>query len=398
MKIAMLGLKAIPFNKNGGVERHVEVLATRLAARGHQVTVYVRPHYQAGTAKSYHGVRLVRLPSIPTQSLDAISHTTLAAIHASFGNYDIIHFHGAGQSTLVWIPGWLSPRTKIVATFHSIDRFNVKWGWFAKHYLNWGEWTATHWPDATIAVSLSLQRYCQQKFNITPRYIPNGVDTPPDTEILAIAKKFFDQRGVNIDSMGTAIVDAPSASVYVTYIINNRPVVDWNGNPVRLISININYESKTVVGGYGTIDGPYESSMYPALSSDQAAKQISKGGMNPFQDFYYAYPLRLTPTAAREPAPTNIPLPLLPPTVTVQFDRAEIAYLFYPSYANTERQVYLIPIYLFHGQAVSGESVQEWNSWVPAVPQEYLGNEKPNFPEPMPLINDESSTIAPNQK
>ena len=41
MKIAFIGQKGIPAIA-GGVEKHVEKLSTRLAAQGHEVTVYVR--------------------------------------------------------------------------------------------------------------------------------------------------------------------------------------------------------------------------------------------------------------------------------------------------------------------------------------------------------------------
>ena len=45
LRIAMIGQKGIPA-VYGGVERHVEEqLGSRLAAKGHDVTVYVRPYY-----------------------------------------------------------------------------------------------------------------------------------------------------------------------------------------------------------------------------------------------------------------------------------------------------------------------------------------------------------------
>ena len=44
MRIAMIGLRGLPA-RAGGVERHVEELATRLVDRGHEVTVFCRPGY-----------------------------------------------------------------------------------------------------------------------------------------------------------------------------------------------------------------------------------------------------------------------------------------------------------------------------------------------------------------
>lgn len=175
MRIAMIGQKGVPFVSDGGVERHVDELATRLAARGYEVLAYVRPRFIIKGQKIYKGVRLISLPSIPTKNLDTITHTFLATIHVLFQKVDIIHYHSVGPSTLAWIPRIFKPKTKIVVTFHSIDRFHKKWGPFARIYLGWGEWTATHFPHKTIAVSMAIKKYCKEKFNKELIYIPSGV-------------------------------------------------------------------------------------------------------------------------------------------------------------------------------------------------------------------------------
>jgi glycosyltransferase involved in cell wall biosynthesis len=175
MRIAMIGQKGIPFIRDGGVERHVEELATRLAARGHEVYVYVRPRFVINGQKIYKGVHLIPLRSIPTKNLDTITHTFLATLHVLFKKVDIIHYHGVGPSTLAWIPRLLKPSARIIVTFHSIDRFHKKWGPFARVYLGWGEWTACRFPNRTIAVSQSIQKYCKERFKRKTFYIPNGV-------------------------------------------------------------------------------------------------------------------------------------------------------------------------------------------------------------------------------
>jgi len=175
MKIAMIGQKGIPFIRDGGVERHVEELSSRLAAGGHDVFAYVRPRFIINGQKIYKGIRLISLPSISTKNFDTITHTFLSTLHVLFKRVDIIHYHGVGPSTLAWIPRIFKPRTKIVVTFHSIDRFHKKWGRFARIYLGWGEWTACHFPHQTIAVSESIKKYCRKKFKKNVVYIPNGV-------------------------------------------------------------------------------------------------------------------------------------------------------------------------------------------------------------------------------
>ena len=177
MRIAMVGQKIIPFTgEGGGIERHVEELSVRLVKQGHEVLVYSRSRLNAQKPRSYQGVRIVYLPSIPTKNFDTITHVFLATLHALFQKVDVIHYHGVGPSTLAWIPRVFKPRAKVVVTFHSIDRFHKKWGWLARWYLGWGEWTACHFPHVTIAVSRAIADYCQHRFKRNTVYIPNGVN------------------------------------------------------------------------------------------------------------------------------------------------------------------------------------------------------------------------------
>lgn len=176
MKIAFIGQKGIP-TQYGGIERHIEELSVRLAKAGHKVFVYSRPNYSNPNKKSYKGVNLISLPSIPTKNLDAISHTFLASIHALFQGFDIIHYHGVGPSTLSFIPRIFKPKIKVVTTFHCRDKFHQKWGKLAQLYLGFGEFATCKFPHKTIAVSRNIKKFCEKKFNIDALYIPNGVFT-----------------------------------------------------------------------------------------------------------------------------------------------------------------------------------------------------------------------------
>ena len=180
MRIAMIGCKGIPATMahGGGIERHVEQLAPRLVKEGHDVTVYVRPYTNPRKRKSWQGVNLITKKTIQTKHLEAIVHTFLATWHAIFQQYDIIHYHGVGPSTLAWMPRLFCPKTKVVVTFHSRDQFHEKWNVFARIYLAWGEWTAMRFPHATIAVSHVIQHFCKKVYGNKPFFIPNGVEIP----------------------------------------------------------------------------------------------------------------------------------------------------------------------------------------------------------------------------
>lgn len=174
MHIALIGSKGIPC-QDGGVEKHVEELAVRLAQKGHKVVVYARARYTKTQRKYYRGVRLIYTPYLPSKNLAAITHTFFSLIHLLFQKVDIIHIHSVGPSLLAFLPRILKWNAKTVVTFHSRDRYNQKWGNLARLFLALGEWTAINVPHATITVSQNLQKFCQKRYpGKTVTYIPNG--------------------------------------------------------------------------------------------------------------------------------------------------------------------------------------------------------------------------------
>ncbi|MCR4312318.1 MAG: glycosyltransferase family 4 protein, partial [Candidatus Uhrbacteria bacterium] len=180
MLIAMLGQKGVP-GRSGGVETHVAELSTRLTRAGHSVVAYARNWYTPQGVDRFNGVRIIRLPSVRTKHLDTVSHTLLATLHAClFLRPDVYHFHGVGPALVSWVPRLLAPRARVVATFHCIDRFHQKWGWFARRMLGVGEHFAVIIPDETIVVSKVLTEYTHHTFGAKPTYIPNGI-TPVRT-------------------------------------------------------------------------------------------------------------------------------------------------------------------------------------------------------------------------
>lgn len=189
MKIALIGQKGIPM-KFGGIEKHVEELAVGLAAKGHKVYAYTRPWYTPSSLKSYKGVNLISVNSWKTKHLDAISHTLKCSLDVLRRDFDIVHYHGVGPSLLAWIPKLFKPSTKVIITFHCIDRKHQKWGWFARLALYLGEWTAVHFAHDTITVSKTLQNYCAVNYGADTIYIPNGVDSPKTKSSVEIKKKF----------------------------------------------------------------------------------------------------------------------------------------------------------------------------------------------------------------
>ncbi|MFH2063114.1 MAG: glycosyltransferase family 4 protein, partial [bacterium] len=134
------------------------------------VTVFVR----GPVVNRHRGFRLRPVFSLPTKQLDTITRTFVSTLLAVTGRFDVIHYHGVGPATLSWIPRLFARRSKVVVTFHSIDRLHQKWGLLARAYLRLGEWSAMYFPHRTIVVSRNIQKYCDRTYRTETDYIPNG--------------------------------------------------------------------------------------------------------------------------------------------------------------------------------------------------------------------------------
>ncbi len=174
LRIAMIGQKGLPATY-GGIERHVEEIARRLVDRGHHLTVYARPHYSKLHGE-YHGIRLLRLPSLNTKHLDTATHTGAAALDALLRRFDIVHFHALGPSVFSLLPRLRGQKS--VVTIHGLDWERQKWGRFASWVLRQCEYPALHFPSRTIVVSRTLAAYFEKKYGMLPDVIPNGTADP----------------------------------------------------------------------------------------------------------------------------------------------------------------------------------------------------------------------------
>jgi glycosyltransferase involved in cell wall biosynthesis len=170
----MLGTRGIPA-RAGGVETAVEELSVRLAARGHDVTVYCRSAYIA-ECETFKGVRLRHVPTIYTKHLEAIVHSLCSAVDATFRGYDIVHYHATGPSLVAPISRVAGQR--VVATIQGLDYARAKWGRFARIVLRVAAWTGARVPHQTIVVSRDLQRHLKDRYGRETIYIPNGVPVP----------------------------------------------------------------------------------------------------------------------------------------------------------------------------------------------------------------------------
>lgn len=183
LKIAMLGHKRIP-SREGGIEIVVEELSTRMVLLGHKVTCFNRSgHHVSGkefdgkNLKKYKEVQLKSVLTINRKGLAAMTSSVFAALQASFGKYDVVHFHAEGPCAMLWLPKLFGK--KCIATVHGIDWQREKWKHgFGSKYIKFGEKTAVRYADEMIVLSKGVQDYFWETYGRKTVFIPNGVNRP----------------------------------------------------------------------------------------------------------------------------------------------------------------------------------------------------------------------------
>jgi len=186
MIIAFIGQRGIP-PTYGGVEKHVGEIATRLAAKGHEVRVYCRSRY-TNVSGGYKGIRVVRLPAINQKHLEMISHTFFSIMHLLLSNkrIDIIHVQSVDPAILIPLA---KLRAKVVATSHGqVYLQSGKWGKLANTFSRTAEKVFMHFSDRRIAISKTLKDYYESKYHREVAYIPNGADSPAINDSQEIKK------------------------------------------------------------------------------------------------------------------------------------------------------------------------------------------------------------------
>jgi glycosyltransferase involved in cell wall biosynthesis len=176
MRIAMIGQKGVPATF-GGIEHHVEELGARLAARGHDVTVFCRRNYSPSSMQDYRGMHLHHARTVDAKHFDAISHSARATAVAIRKRFDVIHYHALG-------PGLLLPMARAftsagtVLTVHGWDDERAKWSPRAKAVLRMAGWVGGHAAHEVIAVSAQIQHDVEARYSRPARHVPNGVRPP----------------------------------------------------------------------------------------------------------------------------------------------------------------------------------------------------------------------------
>ncbi len=230
MKVAFIGLKGLPATWTG-IEFHVDRLGRCLAERGHEVTCYTRRCYTQPGLREHGGMRLVVLPTIRSKHLDASVHSLLATVHALFGGYDVIHYHGIGPGIFSVVPRLLGRR--VVCTVHRLDWQADKWRWPARWLLRLAESVSVRAAHRTIVVSEELQAHVRERHRRAAVLIPNGLDPVVRREPDLIRRKYGLHGGDYLLFMGRLSPEKRVEWLVESFQDLARPVAA--GTPVKLV-------------------------------------------------------------------------------------------------------------------------------------------------------------------
>jgi glycosyltransferase involved in cell wall biosynthesis len=170
LRIAILGTRGIPANY-GGFETFAEELSTRLAHRGHQVTVYCREKHPFD---EYRGVRLVYLPTIRHKYLDTLAHTFLSTLHLLLHRPEVALYCNAANALFTILPrmAWVP----VALNVDGIERKRRKWNALARGWYWVSEYLSTILPSRFVTDAEVIRAYYKSQYNKNSLFIPYGSD------------------------------------------------------------------------------------------------------------------------------------------------------------------------------------------------------------------------------
>ena len=190
MKIAMLGTKGIPA-KWGGIEKYIEEISVRLAAMGHEVTVFGSKWY----CRDYHhrvykSVNVVQLPSMHMQATDALSNGALATLFSMGHRFDVANFHG--YASYFYLPFFKMMNIKTVVTPHGVESGwdNPKYGSVGRTILKKAFALGIRNADAVVTVAMHLKQNIEDNFGVGAEVIYSGLDAGQKMGNSIIKKKY----------------------------------------------------------------------------------------------------------------------------------------------------------------------------------------------------------------
>jgi glycosyltransferase involved in cell wall biosynthesis len=184
MRIAYIGTMGIPAHY-GGFETCVEEVATRLARKGHQITVYCGYRGVKPETKTYKNVQLIHVPCLSNKFLDFPFRSFLSTVDEMHRDVDIAHLFGSDDWPFVLASRIASSKT--VLTLDGLPWNRSSYPVWARKILRSTARFGVYFPHASIVDSKSVQEWYRENFGKSPIFVPYGANidlTEPDDTII----------------------------------------------------------------------------------------------------------------------------------------------------------------------------------------------------------------------
>lgn len=162
-----------------------EEVSVRLVRMGYQVTVYNRVPFNKYPESDFHGVQIVKVPTIQAKGTDTLVHSGLCTAHSIWKNTDIVYYCGVGSSVFSMPAKLRGART--IVNVDGADWERAKWGMLGKKWLRWSEWMAARSADSVVADHPLIRDRYHRQFGIECDLVSYGADvieTDPGQETL----------------------------------------------------------------------------------------------------------------------------------------------------------------------------------------------------------------------
>lgn len=176
-RVALLGTRGVPA-RYGGFETAVEEVGRRLAADGHEVTVYCRDPDGADDG-DYLGMRRIVLPALRSKSLETLSHTASSCLDAvTRRRFDVVFLFNAANA--VFLPILHARGLPVAVHVDGLEWQRSKWSGAGQRYYRMSEALAARWGDALIADAPGIARYYREEFGASTELISYGAEVLED--------------------------------------------------------------------------------------------------------------------------------------------------------------------------------------------------------------------------
>ncbi|HTQ79591.1 MAG TPA: DUF1972 domain-containing protein [Thermoanaerobaculia bacterium] len=192
LNVALLGSRGIPA-RYGGYETLMEELAVRLLARGFQVTVYCRSHTTPRSLKTYRGVDLVVLPTLPTKHLDTPVHTFLSCWAAQGKGHDAALV--VNSANALFVPLLQLAGVPVALHVDGIEKRRAKWGPFGRAVYAASERLACVLPDLLVTDAEVIRQHYLTHYGTPSTAIAYGVDPRPPATTGVLDRLGLKRRG-----------------------------------------------------------------------------------------------------------------------------------------------------------------------------------------------------------